>query len=95
MLVFICGEFRKNLATLSRLFAASADSRFEFHKRRQLFIRAHNETLSVAVRVHDPDCSPFGIPSWDPVQTPTGLLEVVGDSLVTVPLDFAHFLACD
>jgi hypothetical protein len=34
----------------------------KFQKRRQLFIRAHNETLSVvAMRVNDPDRSPFGI----------------------------------
>jgi hypothetical protein len=33
-------------------FAASADRRFEFDKRSQLFIRMHNETLSVvAMRV--------------------------------------------
>jgi len=33
--------------------------RFEFHKSRQLFIRVHNETLSVvAMRVNNPDCSP-------------------------------------
>jgi len=37
--------------------------RFQFKKRRQLFIRVHNETLSVAVSVHNPDCSPFEIPS--------------------------------
>jgi hypothetical protein len=31
-------------------------------KRRQLFIRTHNETLSIiAVRVSNPDCSPSGI----------------------------------
>jgi hypothetical protein len=30
--------------------------RFEFKKRRQLFIRSHNETLSVvAMRVNNPD----------------------------------------
>jgi hypothetical protein len=33
--------------------------RFEFQKRSQLFIRSHNETLSVvAVRVCNPDRSP-------------------------------------
>ncbi|PYJ11715.1 MAG: hypothetical protein DME93_09265, partial [Verrucomicrobia bacterium] len=32
--------------------------RFKFNKRAELFIRSHNETLSVvAVRVHNPDCS--------------------------------------
>jgi hypothetical protein len=35
---------------------------FQFHKRRQLFIRTHNETLSVtAMRVCNPDRSPLGI----------------------------------
>jgi hypothetical protein len=34
----------------------------QFHKRSQLIIRAHNETLSVvAVRVSNPDRSPLGI----------------------------------
>jgi hypothetical protein len=48
MLVFISGEFRKNLVSLSRQFAASAKRRFEFHKRRQPFIRMHNKPLFVA-----------------------------------------------
>jgi hypothetical protein len=35
---------------------------FQFQKRRQLFIRVHNETLSVvAMRVSNPDRSPFAI----------------------------------
>ena len=34
----------------------------QFHKRGQLFIRVHNETLSVvAMRVNNPDCSPIRI----------------------------------
>ena len=38
--------------------------RFEFEKRSQLFIRAHNETLSVAAMcVCNPDRSPLGIHS--------------------------------
>jgi hypothetical protein len=37
------------------------DRGFWFHKCRQLFIRTHNETLSVAMRVSNPDCSPIGI----------------------------------
>jgi hypothetical protein len=46
----------------SRSFAASANRRFKFHKRRQQFIRTHNETLSVvAMRVHNPDRSPVGM----------------------------------
>jgi hypothetical protein len=35
--------------------------RFQFEKRAELYIRVHNETLSVAMRVSDPDCSPFRI----------------------------------
>jgi hypothetical protein len=60
--VLIFGEFGRNLASLSRQFTASADRRFEFLKRSQLFIRTHNETLSVtAMRVNNPDRSPVGI----------------------------------
>jgi hypothetical protein len=33
----------------------------QFHKCSQLFIGAHDETLSVAMRVSNPDCSPFAI----------------------------------
>jgi hypothetical protein len=35
--------------------------RLQFPKRSQLFIRTHNETLSVAMRVHNPDRSTFVI----------------------------------
>jgi hypothetical protein len=61
MRVFISVEFRKNLASLSRLFAASTDRRFEFNKRSQLFIGTHHETLSVAMRVNNPDRSSVGM----------------------------------
>jgi hypothetical protein len=55
-------EFGKNLANLSNQFAASSNDKFQFHKRSQLFIRAHNETLSVVtMRVSNPDRSPFAI----------------------------------
>jgi hypothetical protein len=55
-------EFGGNLSSLSRLFAASADRRFQFQKSRQLFIGMHNETLPVvAVCVSNPDRSPVGI----------------------------------
>jgi hypothetical protein len=55
-------EFGKNLASLSNQFAASANRRFEFNKRAQLFIRSHNKTLSVAAMcVRNPDRSPVGI----------------------------------
>ena len=37
---------------------SSANRRFQFHKRGQLFIRMHNETLSVvAMRISKSDCS--------------------------------------
>ena len=38
---------RKNLAGLSRQFAASANRRFQFKKRRQLFVSTDDESLSV------------------------------------------------
>jgi hypothetical protein len=40
-------EFGENLASSSSQFAATPNHRFYFHKRRQLFIGMHNETLSV------------------------------------------------
>jgi len=57
-------EFGKNLANLSKQFAANVDYRFEFQKPRQLFIRAHNKTLSVvAMRVSNSDRLPVRIKS--------------------------------
>jgi hypothetical protein len=39
-----------------------AKRRFQFEKRSQLFLRVHNEPLSIAaVCVCNPDCSPIGI----------------------------------
>jgi hypothetical protein len=55
-------ELAKNLACSSKQFAASANRRFQFQKRSQLFIRSHNETLPVAaMRVSNPGRSPAGI----------------------------------
>jgi hypothetical protein len=52
-------DFGKNLASPSNQFAGSADRRFEFDKRSQLFIRPPNEALAVAaMRVCNPDRSP-------------------------------------
>jgi len=52
---------------------SATDRRFE--KRSQLFIRLHNETLSVvAVRICNKDCLPVGIDRWDTAPTPTALL---------------------
>jgi hypothetical protein len=45
----------------------------EFKRRSQLFVRRHNETLSVvAVRVSDPNLSPVGINAETQSQLPTG-----------------------
>ena len=61
IVVFISGEFRKKLASLSRPFAASVDRGFQFNERSQLFIRTHHEALSVvAMCVCNPDCSSAG-----------------------------------
>ena len=78
--VFISGEFRKILATLSRLFAASVNRQFKFQKCSQLFICVHNVPLSVvAVCVRNPDRSPVGINRSDVAQAPTGLAEIASD----------------
>ena len=47
-----------SLSFLIDFFTASRNRRFQFHKRSQFFIGAHNVTLSVTVRVSNPDCSP-------------------------------------
>src|SRR6266545_204882 len=68
----------KNLANLSNQFAASANRRFQFHKRSQLFIGVHNETLSVvAMRPNS-----------------TGLAQICGRSIVSFdrPFDNLGFL---
>jgi len=40
----------------------ATDRPFQFQKRGQFLISMHNEALSViAVRVSNPDCSPFGV----------------------------------
>jgi len=45
----------------------------QFNKRSQHFIGSDDETLSVAMRVHNPDRSPFT------VQAESGIMEIVGD----------------
>jgi hypothetical protein len=64
-LIQIClddAESEKISSTRQAQFAASADRRFKFQKRGQLFIRVHNETPSVvAMCVCNPDGSPVGI----------------------------------
>ena len=52
----------------------------QFDKRGQLFIRSHNETLSVvSMRVNNPDCSPVGFNCSDAAPTPTSFAEIVSD----------------
>ena len=64
----------------ARQFAATSDFNFKFQKSRQLFIRVHNETLSVvAMRVNDPDRLPVGINCGDAAPTPSGFAEIVSD----------------
>jgi hypothetical protein len=65
---------------LPGFFADTAESRFEFDKRGQLFIRVHNETLSViTMRIGNEDCSPVGIHGCDTAPTPSGFAEIVSD----------------
>jgi hypothetical protein len=56
---FSDAEFGKNAANLSNQFAASSNRRFQFHKRSQLLLRTHNETLPVVTMcVCNPERSP-------------------------------------
>jgi hypothetical protein len=48
--LFSYPEFPKNLASLSKQFAARRDRRFEFHKSSQVFISAQALSL-IAVRI--------------------------------------------
>jgi hypothetical protein len=51
------------------LWTDGANHRFEFHKSSQLFIRTHDEALSVvAMRVSNEDRSPIGIHGCDAAQ---------------------------
>ena len=60
--------------------AANANRRFQFQKSRQLFIRTHNEAVTVAaVRVCNPDRSSVAINRLDEAPTPTRFLEIVSD----------------
>ena len=50
---------------------------FKFDKRGQLFVRVHNETLSVvAMCVSNEDCSPARIHGRNAAPTPTGFAEI-------------------
>ena len=64
-------------------------------KRSQLFIRTHNETLSVAaMRVSDKDCSPFAIHSCDAAPTPSGFAEIVSDDFPIRQRSWILFFYC-
>jgi hypothetical protein len=52
--------FRSTISSMK--LAETPNSRFQFQKRGQYFVRVHNESLSVAVMcICNPDCSPVGI----------------------------------
>jgi hypothetical protein len=70
-------EFGKDLVRLSSQFAASADSRFEFQKHGQLFIRTRNDTLAiVAMRVNNPERFPVAIHFRHTAPTPSGFAQI-------------------
>jgi len=61
---FSDAESGENYMSYSRQFRASANRRFEFQKRSQLFVGVHNETLSIsAICIGNPDYSPVAIHS--------------------------------
>src|SRR6266487_587805 len=65
---------------------------FQFRERSQLFLRTHNETLSVVpMRIGKPDCSSLAIQSCHPAQTPSGLAEIVSDESPNTSLDYLDF----
>jgi hypothetical protein len=51
----------------------------QFQKRGQDFIRTHDEMLSVAMRVHNPNRSFRRIQKRHPTQAPSGFMEIVSD----------------
>jgi hypothetical protein len=56
--------FGSNKSQFVSLSQSSFNRRFQFYKRRQPFIRTHNEALTIAaMRASNPDCSPAGIRS--------------------------------
>jgi hypothetical protein len=63
---------------------------FRFQKCCQDFIGTHDETLSVAMRVHNPDRSPFAIQGRDAALTPSGLAKSVGDDFPVLYLVVCH-----
>ena len=59
--------------------ACRSNRRFQFHKR-QLFIRTHNEPLSVtAMGISNEDCSPARIQRLDAARISSGFAEIVSE----------------
>jgi hypothetical protein len=50
----------------------------------------HDETLSAAMRVNNPDRVPIGINGWDIAQTPTAFLDITGDDFPVFHAIRAH-----
>jgi hypothetical protein len=80
MRVFISGKVRKISPACRGYSVASANRKFQFQKRRQLFLGLHDVTLSIAaMRVSNPDRSPVGINRCDAAPTPTCFTEITSD----------------
>jgi hypothetical protein len=61
----------------------------QFHERSQLFVAAHDETLSVAMRVHNPDRLPIGLATaW--MRTSVDVFSLFA-GLFALSLKFFHF----
>jgi hypothetical protein len=76
-------DLGKNLANLSNQFATNANRYFRFQKRSQLFIRAHNEMLSVVARRSNDDARESNAPSQVEAIRPP--------SMKDLPFDFVGF----
>jgi hypothetical protein len=74
------GNFDKTSPACRGYSAASANRKFKFQKRSQLFIHVHNETLSIAtMRVSSPDGSAVGINRCDAAPTLTCFTQSIRD----------------
>jgi hypothetical protein len=83
---FSDAEFEK-ISSVRQANSPATKRRFQFNKRGQLFIGSHNETLSVsAMRISNPDCSPFAVQSCDTAPTPTGFAEIIRDNFPVLSL---------
>ena len=53
------GDFRSGEMLQHRIHCELVNCTFQFHKRGQPFVGADDETVSVAMRVNDPNCAPM------------------------------------